>query len=277
MEGFELYIFSFGFAGFDLVSFAARFVVIAEMVLGICLIFSILFKPAKWLAAVFLVGFSLFLVWRAVLGDTESCHCMGDVVDMNPVQSLVKNLGLGVLLALAWNSEALKIRCQELISLLLTAAAAVTVFAVNPPDIFYRLGPDSRSADLVPENFRPAADSLGLNDGRKIVCFYSASCEHCANCASKMAGIIRRHDIPTDSVHVVFMQTHVNQDSVVTVFYKEHGEDLVLPYSCLHPYSFIPMTNGSMPLVTLFKDGELVREYDYLSIDEKEMAAFFVK
>jgi hypothetical protein len=30
-----------------------------------------------------------------------------------------------------------------------------------------------------------------------------------------------------------------------------------------------------MPLVTLFKDGNLVKEYDYLSLDEKELASFF--
>ncbi len=275
MEGFELYIFSFGFTGFDLASFAARLVVIAELALGIGLIFNMLFKPVKRLVAIFLGGFSLFLVWRALLGDTESCHCMGDVVDMNPVQSLIKNLVLGVLLAFAWNSDGGKFRRQGLVSLLVTTAAAVTVFAVNPPDIFFRLGPDSRSSDLVPENFRPAADSLGLAEGRRLVCFYSASCEHCAHCASKMAGIIRRHDIPTDSVYVVFMQTHINQDSVATAFYKEHGQGLALPYSYLHPYSFIPMTNGSMPLVTLFKGGELIREYDYLSIDESEIASFF--
>jgi hypothetical protein len=27
--------------------------------------------------------------------------------------------------------------------------------------------------------------------------------------------------------------------------------------------------------VTLFKDGTLVKEYDYLSLDEKELASFF--
>jgi hypothetical protein len=90
-----------------------------------------------------------------------------------------------------------------------------------------------------------------------------------------MAGIIRRHDIPLDSVSVLFMQTHVAQDSVVTAFYAEHGGGLVLPYHDLHPFDFIPLTNGSMPLVTLFKDGNLVKEYDYLSLDEKELASFF--
>jgi hypothetical protein len=89
-----------------------------------------------------------------------------------------------------------------------------------------------------------------------------------------MAGIIRRHNIPTDSVSDIFMQTHENQDSVSTEFFRSHGESLMLPYSYLHPYVFIPVTNGSMPLVLLFDEGRLVKEYDYFSIDEKEISAF---
>ncbi len=275
MEGFELYIFSFGFAGFDLCSFAARLIVIVEFLLGIGLVFNMFYSQVKWLTALSLGGFSLFLIWRAILGDTDSCHCMGDLVDMNPLQSLAKNIVLGILLAAAWTSTGKPRKSQGPVSLLAAVAVSVTVFAVNPPDMFYRLGPSPDSSDLVPEKFRPVADSLGISDGRRIICFYSGTCEHCANCASKMAGIIRRHSIPADSVHVLFMQTHVNQDSVVTAFYHEHGEDLALPYSYLHPYSFIPLTNGSMPLVTLFEDGTLLKEYDYFSIDENELASFF--
>ncbi len=275
MEGFELYIFSFGFAGFDLCSIVARLIVIVELLLGIDLIFNIFFKWVKSLTALSLGGFSLFLIWRALIGDTDSCHCMGDIVDMNPVQSLVKNLFLGLLLALAWKPSGKVPPRQGLVSIILTVAASITVFAVNPPDFWFRLGRRAGSNDLVAEKFLPVVDSLGWAEGRRIICFYSCSCEHCAKCASKMAGIIRRHSIPADSVHVLFMQTHENQDSVVISFYHEHGEDLSLPYSYLHPYSFIPLTNGSMPLVTLFHDGKLVKEYDYISLDEAELASFF--
>ena len=71
------------------------------------------------------------------------------------------------------------------------------------------------------------------------------------------------------------MQTSSAQDSVSTAFFNEYGSGLVLPYSYLHPYTFLPLTNGSMPLVVLYEDGKKVKEYDYLSIDEKEMVSFF--
>ena len=273
MESFELYIFSFGFATFDICSLVARAVVIMEFLLGSFLVFNLLPRFTKWITAAFLAIFSIFLLWRLIAGDTESCHCMGDVIDMNPIQSLIKNAFLAVLLAVSWKTGRCVFSRHNLIAFLITAVTAVTLFLICPPDFYYRN--TSESNDLSHEAFRPVADSLDLSKGRRIICFYSATCEHCRHCASKMAGIIRRHDIPLDSVSVLFMQTHVAQDSVVTAFYAEHGDGLVLPYHDLHPFDFIPLTNGSMPLVTLFKDGTLVKEYDYLSLDEKELASFF--
>lgn len=273
LESFELYIFSFGFATFDICSLVARAVVIMEFLLGSFLAFNLLHRFTKWITAAFLAIFSIFLLWRLMAGDTESCHCMGDIVDMNPTQSLIKNAFLAVMLAVSWKAGRCVFSRQNLIAFLIAAVTMVTVFLICPPDFYYRN--TSESNDLSQEAFRPVADSLDLSEGRRIICFYSATCEHCRHCASKMAGIIRRHDIPLDSVSVLFMQTHVAQDSVVTAFYAEHGDGLVLPYHDLHPFDFIPLTNGSMPLVTLFKDGNLVKEYDYLSLDEKELASFF--
>lgn len=273
MESFELYIFSFSFAGFDLCSLVARAVVIGEFVLGAFLLLRLLVKPVNVLTAVSLAGFSVFLLWRFFLGDQESCHCMGELVEMNPGQSLLKNLFLTVLLGLGWKAPQMKFRYSGVLSWALVAAVSVAVFAVSPPDLYFRNS--SQSDDLSAEAFRPVADSLGLSQGRRVVCFYSASCEHCRHCASKMAGIIRRHELPLDSVSVIFMQTHENQDSVVTEFYASHGEGLELSYDVLHPFDFLPLTDGAMPIVALFEDGELVREYDYISIDEKEMASFF--
>lgn len=273
LESFELYIFSFGYAGFDLCSIAARLIIIAEFLLGIFLAFNILPRLTRWLTGLSLAGFSIFLLWRAFIGDVESCHCMGNMVDMNPMQSLIKNIILALLLAYVWKDHGRILKHQIPVACITSAAIIIAVFLAFPPDFYYR--GSSESHDLSEEAFRPVADSLGLSTGKRAVCFYSGSCEHCKHCVSKMAGIISRHSLPKDSVFVLFMQTHENQDSVATSFFTENGEGLVLPYDYLHPVEFIPLTNGSMPLVVLFEDGELVKEYDYLSINEKELAAFF--
>lgn len=272
MESFELYLFSFGFAGFDFCSFAARLIVIAEFLLGAVLASGLYYRTTRILTALTLIGFTTFLTWRALLGDNESCHCMGNLVDLNPIQSIVKNLIMGVMLAWCWKCPSTGIPYKNAISAATAIAAAATVFCITPPDIYFRKG--RVSEDLSAENFRPIADSLGLSSGRMAICFYSASCDHCRHCASKIASIIRRHNLPVESFPVVFMQTNEKQDSVSTAFFRKHGEQVILPYSYLHPYTFLPLTNGSMPLVVLFEDGQKIKEYDYLSIDEKEIVSF---
>lgn len=273
IEGFELYLFSFGFADFDLCSVAARLLIAAEFLLGVFLIFNICYKLSRGLTLFSLIAFSAFLLWRIVIGDTESCHCMGDLVDMNPMQSLIKNGVMGLLLTLAWNCKGRPLPHQSWIALAVCAASFAAVFMVVPPDFYYRRGEGSH--DLSMEKFSPVADSLGFSDGKRVVGFYSGSCEHCRHCAAKMAGIIRRHSLPTDRISVLFMQTHANQDSVAVSFFRDSGDGIDLPYRYLHPFEFLPLTNGSMPIVVLFEDGELVKEYDYTSLDESEIRDFF--
>ena len=282
MEGFELYIYSFGLASFDLCSYFARLLIAAETAIGLCLVFRTFYREARWLTLLSLLGFSVFLVWRMALGDSESCHCMGELVDMNPLQSLVKNLVLIGIVAFLWKDRPAegRFRFMKFVSrheavftlafLLVPLAAA---FAVNPPDAFLRAGRNSH--DLVYEKFKPVADSLGLSKGRKMVCFYSATCEHCRRCASKVSSILTRHGIPDENVSVMFMQTSSKQDSVVVAFFNENAGGKQLPYRYLHPYYYLPLTNGAMPLVVLLEDGAVRKEYDYISLNEKEIAEFF--
>ena len=274
MEGFELYIYSFGFASFDLCSYFARLVIAAEMAIGGCLVFKTMYRTAKSLTWLSLILFSAFLVWRMILGDSESCHCMGDLVDMNPIQSLIKNVVLmGMLFFLRKDGGGMRRSFSGLISSVLVVVALGCAFAINPPDAFLRAGRNSH--DLVYEQFRPVADSLELSSGRKMVCFYSATCEHCRRCASKVSSIVTRHRIPDENLSVMFMQTSSKQDSVCVAFFEENAGGKVLPYHYLHPYYFLPLTNGSMPLVVLLEDGAVVKEYDYIALDEQEIVDFF--
>lgn len=275
MESFELYMFSFGAVSFDVCSFLARIVVVAEGVLGVWLASGQFHRVSRILVASFLTFFSGFLLWRIALGDHDSCHCMGDVIDMSPLQSLIKNLVLAAVLAFIWNAGESPFRHRCTFLTVLSVIVSVAVFAVSPPDAMFRFGRSSN--DLSEDQFRPIADSLSLSSGRRIVCFYSTGCEHCRHCASKMSGIIRRHNLPADSISVVFMQSHVKQDSLIRDFYSDYGNGLQLSYSVLHPYVFLPVTNGSMPLVVLMEDGRVVKEYDYLTIDENEIRFYLTK
>lgn len=299
VDDFELYIFSFGFAGFDLCSLAARLIVVGELILGLGLVSGWWHNFVNGVTAALLVGFSAFLIWRMADGDGESCHCFGSLVEMNPVQSLAKNAVALAVLGFAWSgpSELLsgfalsESQCESathrfarkcvsgvyghkvIIAAVLSLITAITVFIINPPDLWFRLTRGVED-DLNVAEFQTYADSAGVSSGKKIVCFYSVGCGHCRHCAEKMAGIIRRHNIPIEFVHCFFMQEYVDMEQPVATFFEEYGAALALPYSVIDPLKFIPLTDGSMPLVCLFEDGSLIKEYDRLTIDEMAISEF---
>lgn len=305
VDDFELYIFSFGFAAFDLSSLAARLIIIGEFILGLGLVSGWWHWFVNSVAAVLLVGFSVFLLWRMAEGDEDSCHCFGNLVDMNPWQSLIKNAVALVTLAVAWSSpselfssfasadvlpekasaskDSVFRRCfmgvyrhKILTASIVSVVTALTVFIINPPDLWFRLTRGVED-DLNVTDFQSYADSAGISTGRKIVCFYSIDCGHCRHCAEKMAGIIRRHNIPVDSVHCFFMQEYVEMDKAAEMFFDKFGAGLQLPFSSIDPLKFIPLTDGSMPLVCLFEDGVLIKEFDRLTIDETVISQFILQ
>ena len=306
VDDFELYIFSFGFAAFDLCSLAARAVIIGEMILGLGLISGWWHNFVNSVTAALLVGFSGFLIWRMSVGDEGSCHCFGILVEMNPAQSLLKNAVALAVLAFAWSRPtelfaarhddtsgdrvpeagepsrtgaqrfaARLYRHKGTVAGVISAVAALAILIINPPDLWFRWT-RGESDDLNVSEFRRYADSTGVSSGRKVVCFYSINCEHCRRCAAKMAGIIRRNAIPEESVFCFFMQEYVDMTEAVSIFFDNYGEGLHLPYHWIYPLRFIPLTNGAMPLVCLFDDGRLIKEYDRLTIDEAAISEFIL-
>jgi len=306
VDDFELYIFSFGFATFDLCSLAARAVIIGELILGLGLISGWWHNFVNSVTALLLVGFSGFLIWRMAVGDEGSCHCFGNLVEMNPEQSLVKNVVALAVLAFAWgrptelfaarHDDASDDRVPEAgessrtgtkrfdkwlyrhkgtVAGVISLVAALTILIINPPDCWFRWT-RGESNELNVNEFSPYVDSTGVSSGRKAVCFYSINCEHCRHCAAKMAGIIRRNNIPEDSVFCFFMQEYVDMSEPVSLFFDKYGEGLHLPFHWIYPLQFIPLTNGSMPLVCLFDDGRLIKEYDRLTLDEAAISEFIL-
>lgn len=269
---FELYVFSFGLASFDLCSVAARLLVAGEAVLGLGLLSGWWKRFVNISTAVLLLSFSAFLLWRTAVGDEQSCHCFGAFADMGPSDSLWKNVACAVLLYLGRQGGEIRLeaRFRPWVAAGLCVAVLATVVAVNPPDFFYRLTkPDSSDLNVA------ECQKLGLSaEGKKVVCFYSVDCEHCRHCVSKMAGIIRHNSLPEEDFLCVFMGKGEDDDAAVSKFFKTYGGGIALPYQILDPLTFIQLTNGSMPLVCLFDNGSLLKEYDLLKLNEQEITSF---
>lgn len=274
LSDFELYVFSFGLASFDVCSFATRLLIAFEAILGLGLVSGWRRKPTNWTTALVLVVFSSFLIWRIALKDEESCHCFGSLVEMNPVESLIKNGVFGILLLLGWKGGEIPLghRARLWIASVLSVGIIALSFGINPPDYFYRIAKGA-SADLNAEEF--SRTNLGI-EGKKVVCFFSTQCEHCHRCLAKVAGIIKRNSLNESDFLCIFLQNGETTDTDIMEFYDAYSSGLSLPFTTLDPLTFINLTNGSMPLVCLVSGNNLIKEFDLLTLDESYLAEFLL-
>lgn len=99
LDNFELYIYSFNLMNLTLCGLVARAIIACELLVGILLIIKVKYKFAWWLTLLMLIGFSLLLIYVILFRNDSNCHCMGDLVEIKPSMSLIKNLvGIALLM-----------------------------------------------------------------------------------------------------------------------------------------------------------------------------------
>lgn len=274
MDRFEIYVYSYHFYSLNFSFIVARLAIILELVLGIGLISHCLHKLMWWGSMAMLVGYSLLLIYALRLGRTDSCHCFGDFLQLDPKQSLIKN---GVLLALflpifrmeSWNTP-----FRWLILIVAIMASSIGVFVASPPDNLANSDPvHNLQVELFDEMLDEAPlDSLHLDEGKQIVCFFSTGCEYCQTAARKLSLMQRFYDFPEENITYLF----VGNEEGVTKFYEQSESaqyrDVVYP----DVTRLLKAVDGNMPTIVFMENGEVVHEYGFRNMNEDEIKAFFV-
>lgn len=91
VDSFEMYVYSFGLFPMVACFYLSRILIAAEVVLGIALVSHRNHRFTTIMSLLFLLFFVCFLVYAQLIGRTDSCHCFGELLPFNPVQSLLKN------------------------------------------------------------------------------------------------------------------------------------------------------------------------------------------
>ena len=271
MDRFELYVYSYHFFSLNFSFIVARLAIILELVLGIGLISHSLHK-LYWLGSMaMLLGYT-FLLWYAVhLGRTDSCHCFGDYLQLDPKQSLVKNGVLMALLLSIYKMESWKTPFRWLILSLAIMASTIGVFVASPPDNLAYSDPEHNlQAELFDEMLGdPPLERLHLDEGKQIVCFFSTSCEYCQMAARKLSLMQQFHGFPGDRITYLFM----GDEEGVSMFYElsesHRYRDVIYPDARM-----LKAVNGNLPTIVFMEDGKVVHEYGFRNMDEEEIKAF---
>lgn len=256
IDPFELYVFSYGFFSLNVADVLVRLCIAAELILGIFIILGWYRRLVKTLTLLMLVFFTLFLCYAALRGRMESCQCFGQLVDFNPIQSIVKNAILILLVLIAYRNSSLITTNSSLKKLLLSAGivAVVTaaIFIISVPDSWmFRESRSSYNQQTLAESIsqQGVLASRHLDQGHHLVAFVTPGCPFCQMSRQKIGSIADRHDIDTTLI-----------DYVEPV---DVGDSI-----------FMRITYGQRPLVVLLDDGEVVATYHYRNISERQIADF---
>lgn len=276
LDHFELYIYSFKLFNLTLCQLAARAIIAAEILVGILLIVKVRYKEAWWLTLLMLVGFSLLLVYVILFRDDSNCHCMGDLVEMKPTLSLVKNLVLIALMLFIRNEEDYPFRKRTRVLVLVGSfiAALVPPFALFPIDDIY-------NAFSKPEIYNEATlngflqdsvmQDIQIEDGNYIVGLVSSGCEFCRTSCLKMSEIATNNDL--DSTRILYF---IWGDSISNQKFQSETHTEAFRFVTISPLVAIRITNA-FPLYFFFKDGEVEKTANLRQLTEKDVKNHLLK
>lgn len=276
MDRFEIYIYSYHFFSLNFSFFVARAAIIVELVLGIGLLSQTMHKLYWWGSVAMLGGYSLLLIYALTLGRTDSCHCFGDYLQLDPKQSLIKNGVLLVLFLLIYKMESWKTPFRWLILCLAVMASSIGVFVASPPDNYTsNYDPDNNlQMELFDAMLDDAPlDSLELRKGKQVVCFFSTGCEYCQVAARKLSLMQQFYGFPPERITYVFM----GNDEGIVRFYElsesAHYRDVLYEDVSV----LLHAVDGNLPTMVFMENGEVVKEYGLRNMQEEEIEAFFTQ
>lgn len=273
MDKFEIYVYSYHFFSLNASFIVARMAIILELVLGIGLVSHTLHKLYWWGSVAMLLGYSLLLIYALTLGRTDSCHCFGDFLQLNPKQSLIKNGVLMLLFLPIFKMESWKTPFRWLILILAIMASSIAVIVISPPDnLTSNFDPEQNlQVELFDEMLDAAPlDGLHLREGKQVVCFFSTSCEFCQLAARKLSLMQQFYGFSEDDITYVFM----GNEEGIAEFY-EHSESARY-HDVLYPdvARLLKAVNGNLPVIVFLEDGNLVYECGFRNMNEAEIKAF---
>ena len=273
MDSFEIYIYSYHFFSLNASFIVARLAIILELVLGIGLASHTLHKMYWWGSMAMLGGYTLLLIYALTLGRTDSCHCFGDFLQLDPKQSLIKNAVLMLFFLLIYKMESWKTPFRWLILILAVMASSIAVFVISPPDnLTSNADPEQNlQIELFDEMLDASPlDTLNLRKGKQVICFLSTSCEYCQMAAHKLSLMQQFYGFPKENITYLFMG---NEEGVASFYEQSESawyRDMLYPDVA----RMLKAINGNFPVIVFLEDGEVVHEYGFRNMNEAEIKAY---
>lgn len=271
LDTFELYIYSFNIFGYGFSAFVARLVIATELFTGALLILKLKYRWAWWLAILMLSGFSLLLIYVIAFRNDSNCHCMGDIVELKPAASLIKNIITIALLLFIKNENDYEIKWKHLIVGIIAVLSLVIPLALFPMDNLYNLiftkekTFDEASFNAFSQD-SVVVNTIDLDSGNHIIGILSAGCEFCKISGIKISEMVDNNNLNKEKI-VFFIW---GEENAINQF-KEESKTTDFKYIPIDPILAVRMAHGAFPLYLYVSDGEVVKVAGLRQLYEKDV------
>tara|TARA_B100001057_G_scaffold110318_1_gene108377 strand:- start:767 stop:1690 length:924 start_codon:yes stop_codon:yes gene_type:complete len=190
-------------------------------------------------------------------GIDENCGCFGQLIPMTPMEAFIKNIFTILLLIFIYRNVTDKEKSSFL--LLFNGYLIISVL------MFSFLPIATNSSNKQVSSFSSYVDSdFDINNGKKILCFFDAGCDHCMDAAKSLTELSTNNSFP--DVHIVFSDT---EEDKIPEFLKYSGSEF--SYQVMEFYNPDDEINSYLevlgfeyenPVVIYYNNGNQMRFFD---------------
>tara|TARA_B100000902_G_scaffold127315_1_gene126773 strand:+ start:64 stop:990 length:927 start_codon:yes stop_codon:yes gene_type:complete len=211
-----------------------------------------------------LIIFNVDLALDIFVGNDENCGCFGQLIPMTPSEAFIKNIFTILLLIFIYRNVNDKKESNFLLLLNGYLIISVLMFSLLPIATNSSSNQISSYSTYVNEDFN-------INDGKKILCFFDAGCEHCMDAAKSLTEIAN-NSIEFPDVHIIFSDT---EEGKIPDFLKYSGKEY--SYQIMEFYNPDDEINSYLevlgyeyenPVVIYYNNGNQMRFYDGTGTNE---------
>jgi thiol-disulfide isomerase/thioredoxin len=217
-----------------------------------------------------LIIFNVDLALDIFVGNDENCGCFGQLIPMTPSEAFIKNIFTILLLFFIYRNVNDKKESNFLLLLNGYLIISVLMFSLLPIATNSSSKQVSSYSTYVNEDFN-------INDGKKILCFFDAGCEHCMDAAKSLTEIAN-NSIEFPDVHIIFSDT---EEGKIPDFLKYSGKEY--SYQIMEFYNPDDEINSYLevlgyeyenPVVIYYNNGNQMRFYDGTGTNEYDAKDF---
>ncbi|MBS1687777.1 MAG: hypothetical protein JSS96_03570 [Bacteroidetes bacterium] len=247
----------------------ARLFIGFEFMIGLFLLSHIFLKsftyPLTIISLLLFTGYLVFVL--AERGNTGSCGCFGNKVQVTPLDGIFKNIGMLVATVILMYIYPIKpYKNQEWI------AGVAGMLAIVLPFILIPLNADVATPEVANEPINLNILYSGktkpqeeLRTGKHIIAFMSLTCPHCKKAAYLLHIIHHQH--PEIPIYIVLDGAAVHEKSF---FDETHAADV--PHMHIASTNdFLLLAGPAVPAIYWVNNSVIERKATYYQLDPKEM------